>query len=86
MRAIAYAQSAAASVETITDPNVMIAEFFSQMKKSPPCSASRKLENDSGHGGPSVSFRYCFSVLSAVMSMNRTGPSASTAAPTSTTC
>ena len=63
----------------------MIAEFFSQMKKSPPCSASRKLENESGQGGPSVSSRYWFSVLSAVMSMNSTGPSASAAATTSTT-
>ena len=52
----------------------MIAEFFSQMKKSPPCSASRKFENESGQGGPSVSSRYCLSVLSAVISMNSTGP------------
>ena len=50
------------------------------MKKSPPCSASRKLPNESGQGGPSVSSRYCLSVLSAVISMNSTGPSASSAA------
>ncbi len=52
MRAIANAHSAAASVETITAPNVMIAEFFSQMKKSPPCSASRKLRERERPGRP----------------------------------
>ncbi len=83
--AIAKAASPAASVETITAPNVMIAEFLSQMKKSPPCSASSKLPNESGQGNPSVSLRYCSSVLSAVISMNSSGPIASAVASTSTT-
>src|SRR4026208_153922 len=52
IRAIEKAASAAAAVDITTDPNVRIALFLNQVRKVPPCTASPKFENDSGHGSP----------------------------------